>query len=117
MADKAKNRYRGSFLNILFVNDKALQIGGYNREEMVGHPLHSFVAPACREEALWNKQLMLDNKAGHREYNMLTKDGREIPFDVNGDVLRDDKGRPIGFVNVCRDISERKRTEKLLRER
>jgi len=103
--------------NILFVNDKALQIGGYSREEMVGHPLHSFVAPACREEALWNKQLMLDNKAGHREYNLLAKDGREIPFDVNGDVLRDDKGMPVGFVNVCRDISERRRTEKLLKER
>lgn len=103
--------------NILFVNDKALQVGGYSREEMVGHPLDSFVAPSYREEALRNKQLMLDNKAGHREYNMLTKDGREIPFDVNGDVLRDDKGMPIGFVNVCRDISERKRTEKLLRER
>ncbi len=103
--------------NILFVNDKALQKGGYSREEMVGRPLHSFVAPAYRKEALWNKQLMLDNKAGHREYNLLAKDGRKIPFDVNGDVLRDDKGMPVGFVNVCRDISERRRTEKLLKER
>ncbi len=102
--------------NILFVNDKALQIGGYSREEMIGRPLHSFVAPAYREEALWNKQLMLDNKAGHREYNLLAKDGREIPFDINGDVFRDDKGMPVGFVNVCRDIRERKRAEQVMRE-
>ena len=57
---------------------------------------------------------MLNSKAGYREYNLLAKDGREIPFDVNSDVLRDGKGMPVSFVNVCRNISERKRTEKLL---
>lgn len=102
---------------ILFVNDRAMQIGGYSREEMVGRPLHSFIAPACREAMLRNQQLMLNSKAGYREYNLLAKDGREIPFDVNGDVLRDGKGMPVSFVNVCRNISERKRTEKLLQER
>ncbi|MBN1470367.1 MAG: PAS domain S-box protein [Syntrophaceae bacterium] len=102
--------------NVIFVNDKALHIGGYSREEMIGQKLHSFVAPEYREEALKNKQLMLENKATPREYNLLAKNGRKIPFDINGDVLRDEKGIPFGFVNVCRDISERKRVAKELHE-
>ncbi len=102
--------------NVIFVNDKTLHISGYSREEMIGRKLHSFVSPEYREEALKNKQLMLENKAGPREYNLLAKDGRKIPFDINGDVLRNEEGRPYGFVNVCRDISERKRVAKELHE-
>ncbi len=103
--------------NILFVNDKALQIGGYEREEMIGRKLLTFVAPEDHEEAKKNKQLLLENRAGQREYLLLAKDGRKIPFDIRGDVLRNEDGIPFGFVNVVRDISERKRTEKIMREK
>jgi len=103
--------------NILFVNDKALQIGGYGREEMIGRKLLTFVAPEDHKEAKKNKQLLLENRAGQREYLLLAKDGRKIPFDIRGDVLRNEDGIPFGFVNVVRDISERKKTEKIMREK
>jgi DNA-binding CsgD family transcriptional regulator/PAS domain-containing protein len=47
---------------------------------------------------------------------LLTKDGKEITFEINGDVLRKEDGTPFGIVHVCRDITERKRTERVLRE-
>jgi PAS domain S-box-containing protein/putative nucleotidyltransferase with HDIG domain len=103
--------------NILFVNDKAMQIGGYSRQEMEGRKLHTFVAPEDQEKVKKNKQLLLENDAGPREYILIAKDGKKIPFDINGDVLRNEEGIPFGFVNVVRDISERKRIEKNLRER
>lgn len=103
--------------NILFANDKALQIGGYTREEIIGRQLLAFVAPENREDAKKNKQRLLENRAGQREYMLLAKDGRKIPFDIRGDVLQNEDGIPFGFVNVVRDISERKTTEKIMREK
>jgi PAS domain S-box-containing protein len=66
--------------NILFVNDKALQIGGYKREEMEGKKLLAFVASEDSEKAKKNEQLMLGNKVSPREYLLIAKDGREIPL-------------------------------------
>jgi signal transduction histidine kinase len=37
------------------------------------------------------------------------KDGRNIPFEVNGDVLRSGEGKPFGLVFLCREITDRKR--------
>ena len=39
------------------------------------------------------------------------KDGRKIPFEVNGDVLRNEDGTPFGCVYICRDITQRKQAE------
>jgi signal transduction histidine kinase len=44
------------------------------------------------------------------------KGGRQALFEVNGDVLRDSESRPIGFVFVCRDLTERKGMELKLME-
>jgi PAS domain S-box-containing protein/putative nucleotidyltransferase with HDIG domain len=103
--------------NILFVNDNTLRIGGYSREEMQGQNLITFISPEDHEEATKNLQLMMDGSLGPREYRLVNKDGRKIPFEVNGDVLRNKDGTPFGIVSVCRDISERKKTERILREK
>jgi len=101
---------------ILFVNDYALKIGGYKREEMEGQNLLQFISPKDHENAIRDMRLAITNRLGPREYHMITKDGREIPFEVNGDVLRDQDNTIFGTVSVCRNISERKRAEKILQE-
>ncbi len=103
--------------NILFVNDNALQIGGYSKQEMLGKNLLQFVAPEDHEEVITNLQLMREGRLGPREYHLTTKDRRKILFEINGDVLRHEDGSPFAIVNVCRDITERKRTEKILRDK
>lgn len=101
---------------ILFVNDNGLQISGYARNEIEGKDMLTCISPEDHKEAIKNTLLMMENRLGPREYHMIMKDGRKVPFEVNGDVLRNEKGAPIGVVNVCRDISERKQAEKILRE-
>jgi len=103
--------------NILFVNDNALQIGGYSEQEMLGKNLLEFVAPEDHEDAINNLQRMREGRLGPREYHLIVKDGRKILIEINGDVLRNEDGTPFAVVNVCRDITERKRTEKILREK
>ncbi|MGB5216663.1 MAG: PAS domain S-box protein [Smithella sp.] len=103
--------------SILFVNDNAVQIGGYSKEEFLGQNLLKFVAPEEHKLVLKNIQLMRDVKLGPREYHLMIKDGRKVPFEINGDILRLEDGTPFAVVHICRDVTERKRTEKFLRER
>ncbi len=101
--------------NILFINDYALQISGYSREEFLGENILRFVPPEDHERLLNNVALMVGGRLGPKEYNLIMKDGRTIPFEVNGDVLRDKDGKPFGLVNVCRDISRRRQEEQARR--
>ncbi len=48
------------------------------------------------------------------ETYLLKKDGKEVPVLLSGTAMRDTKGEPIGFVGVCKDITERKQIEKSL---
>jgi PAS domain S-box-containing protein len=100
---------------ILFVNDNALRFSGYLREEILGRNMINFIAFEDRNRAIQNTFLMMERRLGPQEYRLIMKDGREIPFEVNGDVLRNEDGTPFGLVNVCRDISERKQVEEALR--
>ena len=50
------------------------------------------------------------------EATQARKDGTRIPVEVSSMVLRDESGQITGYVSVNRDITERKRAEKTLRE-
>jgi len=100
--------------NILFVNDYGLQISGYSREELEGRNMFMFIAPEDHGKVIENSILMMERRLGPKEYRLVMKDGRKIPFEVNGDVLRNQGGIPFGLVHVCRDITDRKRMEEEL---
>jgi PAS domain S-box-containing protein len=51
-----------------------------------------------------------------REYNIITKDGSRIPVEMNTAIMKDADGKPIGFVAISRDITERKEMEETLRQ-
>ena len=96
---------------ILFINEVALKFSGYELEELVGKDMLIFIAPEDHERVVKNTMRMFDQKLGPKEYLLVMKDGRKIPFEINGDILRDKDGRPFGIATVCRDISDRKRLE------
>jgi PAS domain S-box-containing protein len=102
--------------NIVLVNEPTLALSGYASDEVIGHSLVSFIVQEDRSEALKNAELMIDGRLGPVEYRLVMKDGRQIPFEANGDVLRDSGGKPIGLVFVCRDMTERHRMESELKE-
>jgi PAS domain S-box-containing protein len=101
---------------ILFINDVALEIGGYRKSEVEGQNILNFVAPEDHEELFKNLSQMMERQLGPKEYHLIMRDGSKPPFEVNADVLRDSEGQPYGIVNVCRDITDRKKTETALRE-
>jgi PAS domain S-box-containing protein len=101
---------------IEFINDHALDISGYSREEVVGADMLAFIAPEDRERASLNAVRMFETQLGPIEYDFLLKDGRRLPVEVNGDLLRRDDGAPFGAVFVCRDVMERRMAGSALRE-
>ena len=101
---------------ILFVNDNALKFNGYHHEEVLGRNMMDFIASEDQSRAIQNTLFMMEGRMGSQEYRLIMKDGTAIPFEINGDVLKNEDGTPFGFVHVCRDISDRKRAETTLQE-
>ncbi len=97
--------------NLVFVNKNALEMGGYEKEDLDNSNMFSFIAPEDRDRALKNTILMMEKSLGPEEYQLLTKSGDRLPIEVNGDVLRDENGTPYGMVYVVRDLRERKKAE------
>jgi PAS domain S-box-containing protein len=97
---------------ILFVNENAVQVSGFSRQELEHHKLFEFIPPEEHARAIQNmKKVMEEGSHYINEYHLFTKDGRRIPYEITSDVFRGKDGTPSGFVHVCRNISQRKQAE------
>ena len=99
------------------VNERVVELHSYNsKEEVVGRSAYDFVAPEEHPKMKVNLQETLNNGVSRGvEYNFVRADGSEFPVELASSVLRDVEGRPIGFVAVTRDITQRKLDEEALR--
>jgi len=99
--------------NILEVNEATLRMYGTKDEnDLIGKNAFYFIAREDRKKALADGEKTL--KRGYtknREYQIVTKDGTRIPVEMSTAIMKDADGKPVGFVAVARDITERKRAE------
>ena len=91
---------------------------GFTQSEVLEHGLEETLAPwalpmAQRQlqEALASVAAGEPVKAFRVEWEELCKGGATLWTEVHASVMRDDFGKPAGFVGVTRDITERKRLE------
>ena len=100
---------------ISFWSPSAARMYGYTEEETQGRLGFEVLRPTriamTREEM--HRQL---EGSGYLEAEFVeyTKDGRALHVDSRTQVLRNDRGEPIGMVAVNRDVTERKRAEEAL---
>jgi PAS domain S-box-containing protein len=99
-------------------NAGAEQIHGYRPADIVGRPfalLHTE-----QERAGGRPELILHMAAAHgrfqEEAERLRRDGSRFWAHVVCDAVRDERGHLLGFAMVTRDITERRNTERRLRE-
>jgi len=102
--------------NYTSMNKAGEQITGYSSEEALNLNLKQTVTPECLATA----QEMLKRKlAGEKvtayEMEIIAKDGRHITVEANTKLVLQE-GVPVGVQGIARDITERKRMEKALRE-
>ncbi|MFQ5653019.1 MAG: PAS domain S-box protein, partial [bacterium] len=109
--------------NTTFVNPSAAAILGWKPEELLGKPQHAVIhhtrpdgSPYPREEC----PIYAAFKDGlvHTVTDELfwRKDGTSLPVEYTSTPIRDDVNNLVGAVVIFRDITERKKAEKELRE-
>ena len=107
---------------VLYWNEGAEQIYGYQKEEVMGKKLSQFLYPRdeklrAEEEKLMD-QFMARVRKGevvpNVEVKRQTKDGREIITSMTISPLRDSEGKIIGVSRICKDITDLKKAEERL---
>ncbi|HOV10773.1 MAG TPA: PAS domain S-box protein [Bacteroidales bacterium] len=103
----------------LAINKKCYEIFGYEEGDIVflKENILNFISPVDRERYHINfiKRIRGENML-NQEYMALHKDGHEFSIDVNSSAVLDENEKPYALISVLRDISQRKRAEKLLIE-
>ncbi len=89
-------------------------MGRRSREEYVGQSILTFLPETARAYAVENAMGMLrEGSMRNAEYTLLAVDGREFPAEVSAAMLYGVRGEPVGIVGVLKDVSRRKRAEKV----
>jgi PAS domain S-box-containing protein len=97
---------------VLDVNRAALEVLGYEKEELIGKPLSMIYAPESQEKMreLFEKWKRTE-RLSHEEMVILSKQGQKRTVLLNAAVVRDAKGNLLHSTSVQIDITQLKSCE------
>ena len=98
-------------------NSGAQRLFGYSPAEATGRSI-TLIVPRqlLDEEQRILATLRRGERIEHYETTRVTKDGRPVEISLTVSPVRDETGAVVGASTIARDITERKRAERLLRE-
>ncbi len=108
-----------------FVSPSVYKLRGYTPEELINkHVSYSLsensiinVLAAVKEELELEKTGTAElNRSKTFELEMLRKDGTTIWTEIKASVLRDPNNKMIGFLGITRDITERIKTQEIIKK-
>ncbi len=104
--------------NITLANQKAASMYGVeNAEDLIALNMMDFTSHEDRKRVFESLgRVFTDAKFETLEYTMLTKDGSRYPAELSASVVVDKNGKPIALMVVSRNIAERKKAEKTIRD-
>ncbi len=105
---------------ITFLNPEAESLTGWKQKEILNVPLKNvfhIISEKTRMEAeiLVDKAKMGIAKGMAEPIILISKDGREIPIDHSGALIKTEGGDATGMVIVFRDVTERRRLEEMMK--
>lgn len=103
---------------ITFVNPALCHLTGYTKDELIGSSIRIFTAPEDfkRLERYYRRSSYENARAGLFTADILGKDGTVTCMENMVSPIRDKAGKIVGYRNLGRDITERKRLERNLLE-
>ena len=98
-------------------NEGARRMFGYRSDEMIGQSILQLIPEHLRgEEAEILRKLRAGERIDHYETIRMKKSGELFEVSVTISPIKDEKGNVIGASKIARDISDRKRIERLIVE-
>lgn len=104
--------------NYTLVNEVNCRFLGYTKKELVGMNFreHTDKETAKKLYQSYNELYRTGKPIEALEVESIRKDGTKATYDTSVSLIKDNKGKPIGFRAISRDITERKQTEKEKRD-
>ncbi|HEX2907577.1 MAG TPA: PAS domain S-box protein, partial [Phototrophicaceae bacterium] len=101
----------------LAMNQRGAELLGGTVEELIGQPYTNFVDPdeSAIVTDIWQKVVQQTPMPPY-ERTLIRLDGQKIKVEVAPSLICDANGQPLYVQGHTRDITERKRTEQILRE-
>lgn len=102
-----------------YVSESEESVLGYKPEELIGKKyFYDFFAPETKSQLKEAALAQLNEKAGFSNFinTNIHKEGYEVVLETNGFPILDDEEKLLGYRGSDRDISERVRIEKTLKE-
>ncbi len=100
---------------VTYVNDRACEIVGYPREELLGHHAGDFLDETNRRKLAEQVAKRMEGEKGTYELEWTRKDGGKSVVVMSGSPILDEKGRFVGSFAVMTDITARVRAEAIRR--
>lgn len=97
-------------LTITDANDAFCRMVGYGRAQVIGRSSVDFASEGFRQFLTVNRSKLFYARRKEIEDSLVTKSGRLIPVRIYGDILKDDRGAPIGYMNFVSDLTRQKRS-------
>jgi len=97
---------------ILYSNPAEARMHGYEVEELRGMHARIFAPPENARPM--QAEAMQEASSWSRETVNVRKDGSLFPVLLRSDVVKDSRGRPVGLVTCCEDVTERRELERQL---
>jgi two-component system cell cycle sensor histidine kinase/response regulator CckA len=100
---------------LIYVNNSYAQMHGYTIEEMIGMKVTDLYP--LDKAGVYDDICHQADKLGawKCEIEHVRRDGSTFPAYLSVTKLKDDKGNDAGYISVCRDMTEYKRTQEMLR--
>ncbi|TFG91336.1 MAG: sensor domain-containing diguanylate cyclase, partial [Syntrophobacterales bacterium] len=105
--------------NYTFVNDALCRImGGYQKEDIIGVNNRDYTDSRTAKKAfsIFREVYETGKTANIKDYEVIKKDGSSGIREMHVSLMRDSEGNPIGFRGLSRDVTERVRAERALKE-
>ena len=101
---------------IIFVNESFLKTYGYTEDEIIGKNISILHSPNTPPEIIERIRPSTLNGRWDGELLNVKKDGSELPIYLSTTTIHDKNANVIALIGVSLDISERKKSEELLRK-
>ncbi len=102
--------------SIEFINDGALHVLGYKKDELMGMSVAGIYAGGAEEIAYIRRKLQENNTLKDYETELKRKSGETVPVNASISPVFDADGGVRSILAVCKDITRQKQLERDLKE-